>query len=54
MLLSKRPITIVTTEPSMFVAQFHNRMPLFLETNTLGRMVAGRCRHRRFAVEAGE
>jgi putative SOS response-associated peptidase YedK len=31
---TKETFTIVTTEPSKFVAQFHNRMPLVLEPNT--------------------
>lgn len=31
---TKETFTIVTTEPSKFAAQFHNRMPLVLEPNT--------------------
>ena len=31
---AKETFTIVTTEPSMFAAQFHNRMPLVLEPDT--------------------
>jgi putative SOS response-associated peptidase YedK len=31
---TKETFTIVTTEPSNFAAQFHNRMPLVLEPNT--------------------
>jgi putative SOS response-associated peptidase YedK len=31
---TKETFTIVTTEPSKFAAQFHNRMPLVLESNT--------------------
>ena len=31
---TKESFTIVTTEPSKFAAQFHNRMPLVLEPNT--------------------
>jgi putative SOS response-associated peptidase YedK len=31
---SKETFTIVTTEPSKFAAQFHDRMPLVLEPNT--------------------
>ena len=31
---TKETFTIVTTEPSKFAAQFHNRMPLILEPDT--------------------
>jgi putative SOS response-associated peptidase YedK len=31
---TKETFTIVTTEPSRFAAQFHNRMPLVLEPET--------------------
>ena len=31
---AKETFTIITTEPSKFAAQFHNRMPLVLEPNT--------------------
>jgi hypothetical protein len=31
---TKEKFTIVTTEPSKFAVQFHNRMPLFLEPDT--------------------
>ena len=31
---TKETFTIVTTEPSKFAAQFHNRMPLVLEPDT--------------------
>jgi putative SOS response-associated peptidase YedK len=31
---TKETFTIVTTEPSRFAAQFHNRMPLVLELDT--------------------
>ena len=31
---NKETFTIVTTEPSKFASQFHNRMPLVLEPNT--------------------
>jgi putative SOS response-associated peptidase YedK len=31
---TKETFTIVTTEPSKFVAWFHNRMPLVLEPDT--------------------
>ena len=34
---TKETFTIVTTEPSKFAAQFHNRMPLVLEPNTWDR-----------------
>jgi putative SOS response-associated peptidase YedK len=31
---TKETFTIVTTEPSKFAGQFHNRMPLILEADT--------------------
>jgi putative SOS response-associated peptidase YedK len=31
---TKETFTIVTTEPSKFAAQFHNRMPLILEPDS--------------------
>jgi putative SOS response-associated peptidase YedK len=31
---SKQTFTIVTTEPSKFATQFHNRMPLILKPDT--------------------
>jgi putative SOS response-associated peptidase YedK len=31
---TKETFTIITTEPSKFAAQFHNRMPLVLESDT--------------------
>ena len=31
---TKETFTIVTTEPSKFASQFHNRMPVVLEPNT--------------------
>jgi len=31
---TKETFTIITTEPSKFAAQFHNRMPLILELET--------------------
>ena len=31
---TKETFTIITTEPSKFAAQFHNRMPLILEPDT--------------------
>lgn len=31
---TKETFTIITTEPSKFAAQFHNRMPLVLEPDT--------------------
>jgi len=31
---TKETFTVITTEPSKFAAQFHNRMPLILEPDT--------------------
>ena len=50
----QRTFTIVTTEPSKFAAQFHNRMPLILEPDTWGSVVEGRARRRGCADEACE
>ena len=38
---TKETFTIVTTEPSKFAAQFHNRMPRILEPNTWERWLRG-------------
>jgi putative SOS response-associated peptidase YedK len=38
---TKETFTIVTTEPSTFAAQFHNRMPLILEPDTWDAWLSG-------------
>lgn len=37
----KETFTIITTEPSKFAAQFHNRMPLILEPDTWDAWLSG-------------
>jgi hypothetical protein len=49
-----RTFTIVTTEPSKFAAQFHNRMPVVLEQNSWDLGDEGRARSRSRVDEAGE
>jgi hypothetical protein len=39
---TKETFTIITTEPSKFAAQFHNRMPLVLEPRRVGSVAEGR------------
>jgi putative SOS response-associated peptidase YedK len=38
---AKETFTVITTEPSKFVAQFHNRMPLILEPDTWDAWLSG-------------
>jgi putative SOS response-associated peptidase YedK len=38
---AEETFTIITTEPSTFAAQFHNRMPLILEQDTSDLLLKG-------------